>query len=377
MKTKKITIIGCGLIGGSIALALRRRRPEWSVACLDVPARIPAIREAAVADEVGTIEDLAAHVPDSSLVLIATPIQSVLETAARLRPHLRPGSIVTDVASTKKRIMEEAQSLMPPDVHFIGGHPMAGSEHAGVEAADPLLFSDRVYILCPYADTPPDALLQLMDLAEDLLALPITVDPGEHDRIMAIVSHLPQLISVALMHAAQAGDAEHAMLDKLAGRGFLDMTRLAASEFAMWQGILKTNRDAIEESLDRFRRSLSQLQETIIDGSGALMWEQAGSRRRKMTTDSLVRPRKPDLRSQIDRCDKQILAALGHRMQAARRIGKLKMNQAAPVHDPDRERRMLLQRKEWAQSLGLSSDLIDELFTVIVKHSSRIQAPPN
>jgi prephenate dehydrogenase len=373
MKTKKITIIGCGLIGGSIALALRRSRPEWSVACLDVPARLPAIREAAVADEVGSIEDLAAHVPDSSLVLIATPVQAVLETASRLRPHLRPGSIVTDVASTKKRIMEEAQALMPPGVHFIGGHPMAGSEHSGVEAADPLLFSDRVYLLCPYADTPPDALLQLMDLAEDLLALPITVDPGEHDRIMAMVSHLPQLISVALMLAAQAGDAEHAMLDKLAGRGFLDMTRLAASEFAMWQGILETNRDAIEESLDRFGRSLAQLREAIANGSEALLWEQAGSRRRKMAADRLVTPRKPDLRSQIDRCDKQILAALGHRMQAARRIGKLKMSQAVPVHDPDRERRMLLQRKEWAHSLGLSSDLIDELFAVIVKHSSRIQ----
>jgi prephenate dehydrogenase len=373
MKTKKITIIGCGLIGGSIALALRRSRPEWSVACLDVPARLPAIREAAVADEVGSIEDLAAHVPDSSLVLIATPVQAVLETASRLRPHLRPGSIVTDVASTKKRIMEEAQALMPPGVHFIGGHPMAGSEHSGVEAADPLLFSDRVYLLCPYADTPPDALLQLMDLAEDLLALPITVDPGEHDRIMAMVSHLPQLISVALMLAAQAGDAEHAMLDKLAGRGFLDMTRLAASEFAMWQGILETNRDAIEESLDRFGRSLAQLREAIANGSEALLWEQAGSRRRKMAADRLVTPRKTDLRSQIDRCDKQILAALGHRMQAARRIGKLKMSQAVPVHDPDRERRMLLQRKEWAHSLGLSSDLIDELFAVIVKHSSRIQ----
>jgi prephenate dehydrogenase len=377
MKTKKITIIGCGLIGGSIALALRRRQPEWSVACLDVPARLPAIREAAVADEVGTIEDLAAHVPDSTLVLIATPVQAVLETASHLRPHLRPGSIVTDVASTKKRIMEEAQSLMPPGVHFIGGHPMAGSEHSGVEAADPLLFSDRVYLLCPYADTPSDALLQLMDLAEDLLALPITVDPGEHDRIMAVVSHLPQLISVALMHAAQAGDAEHAMLDRLAGGGFLDMTRLAASEFAMWQGILETNRDAIEESLDRFGRSLTQLREAIANGSGALLWEQAGSRRRKMAADRLVRPRKPDLRTQIDRCDKQILGALGHRMQAARRIGKLKMNQAAPVHDPDRERRMLLQRKEWAQSFGLSSDLIEELFAVIVKHSSRIQTPPN
>ena len=141
----------------------------------------------------------------------------------------------------------------------------------------------------------------------------------------------------------------------------------------MWQGILETNRDAIEESLDRFGRSLAQLREAIANGSEALLWEQAGSRRRKMAADRLVTPRKPDLRSQIDRCDKQILAALGHRMQAARRIGKLKMSQAVPVHDPDRERRMLLQRKEWAHSLGLSSDLIDELFAVIVKHSSRIQ----
>ncbi len=172
------------------------------------------------------MQDLASHVPESSIVILATPVQTVLETLSQLQPiPEREQTIVTDVGSTKKRIMTEAQKLLPPGVHFIGGHPMAGSEHSGVEAADPLLFSDQVYALCPYPDTPPDALLSLMDLAESLLALPITVDPEEHDRIMAMVSHLPQLISVALMHAAQAGDAEHAMLDKLAGRGFLDMTR--------------------------------------------------------------------------------------------------------------------------------------------------------
>lgn len=370
----KITIIGCGLIGGSIALALRRRRPDWAVACLDVPARLPAIREAGVATETGTLEDLAKHVPESSLVLVATPVQAILETVARLRPFLREGATVTDVGSTKKRIMEESRALMPQGVNFIGGHPVAGSELSGVEAADPLLFSDRVYVLCPYPDTPADALLSLMGMVEDLLALPITIDPEEHDRIMATVSHLPQLISVALMHAAQSEDAAHAMLDKLAGRGFLDMTRLAGSEHGMWHGILETNRDAILDSLNRFDKSLALLRDAMIDGNPALIWEQAAARRRKMTADSLNRPRKPDLRGIIDRYDKQILAALGHRMQAVRKIGKLKMNQNAPVLDPDRERRMLLQRKEWGKSLGLPPELIDELFVVILKHSSQIQA---
>ncbi len=367
----KITIVGCGLIGGSIALALKRRRPEHSVACLDLPERLPAIREAGICDQIGTMEDLAAHVPESAVVLIATPVQSVLETVASLRPFLRENTIVTDVGSTKKRIMAEAPKLLPPGVHFIGGHPMAGSERSGVEAANPLLFSDRVYVLCPYPDTPSAALLTLMDLAEGLLALPITIDPEEHDRIMAMVSHLPQLISVALMHAAQAGDAQHGMLDKLAGRGFLDMTRLAASDFGIWKGILETNRDSIGHAIDRFEKSLSLL---MREGETALVWERAGKQRRKMGPDSLARQRKQDLRSMIDRYDKQILTALGHRIDIVRKIGRLKMNQAAPVVDYDRERRMMLQREEWGKSLGLPEDLIKELFAVILKQSSRIQA---
>jgi prephenate dehydrogenase len=374
MTDKKITIIGCGLIGGSIAMALRRRRPELSIACLDLPERFAALKEADISDQIGTMDDIGMHVPESSVVIISTPVQSVLETIRLVSPFVPENCVVTDVGSTKTKIMAEAQSLLPPGAHFIGGHPMAGSERSGVEAAEPLLFSDRVYALCPYPDTPPELLLSLMDLVESLLAIPITIDPEEHDSIMAMVSHLPQLISVALMQAALAGDAEHGMLDKLAGRGFLDMTRLAASDFRMWKGILETNKESVNLAVSRFQKSLSSLNASISNEGTALAWESAGKSRRKMAPETLSRQRKHDLRSMIDRCDKQILSALGHRVEFARKIGKLKMNQASPVVDPDRERRMLIQRSEWGKSLGLPDEFIADLFAVIIKHSSRLQA---
>ena len=116
------------------------------------------------------------------------------------------------------------------------------------------------------------------------------------------------------------------------------------------------------------------LREAMSEGRAVLAWEQASKRRRKMGSESLTRLRKPDLRSMIDRYDKQILGALGNRMQSVRKIGGLKVSQAAPVHDPDRERRLILQRGEWGKSLGLPLELIDELFAVILKHSNRIQA---
>jgi prephenate dehydrogenase len=374
MKDMKITIIGCGLIGGSLALALKRRRPEFSVACLDLPDRVPAIREAGISDAVGTVDDLASFVPQSSIVIIATPVDKVLATISELRPFLSENAIVSDVGSTKKAIMGEANKLLPRGRYFIGGHPMAGSERSGVEAADPLLFSERLYVLCPYPDTPTDALLTMMDFVESLPAVPITVDPEEHDRIMAMASHLPQVISTALMHAALAGDAEHAMLDKLAGRGFLDMTRMAASDFGMWKGILETNKEAVSQAISRFNKSLSILSGDISGEKAYLAWEEAGRHRRKMGPESLSRPRKNDLRSMIDRWDKQILTVLARRIEIVRQIGKLKSNQSAPVVDLDRERRMMLQRKEWGKLLNLPEEMVEELFAVILRHSTRIQA---
>jgi prephenate dehydrogenase len=370
----KMTIVGCGLIGGSIALALKHRRPEWTVACIDLAERLSALEEAGVSEHLGTMDDVGTHVPDSDLVLVATPVQSVAGTLGRLAPFLRPGAVVSDVGSTKRRIMAEAPGLLPRGVHFVGGHPMAGSERSGVEAADPLLFNGRVYALCPYPDTPPEALLILIELVETLRATPVTIDPEEHDRIMAMVSHLPHLISVALMHSAAAGDAEHAMLPTLAGRGFLDMTRLAASDYGIWKGILETNAEAIGEAAARFGESLAFLVSGMPGNEAAAAWEAAAKLRRKMGPETLARPRKQDLRSVIDRYDRQILTALGHRIDIARRIGRLKKRQSIPVTDSEREKRMMFERRDWGQSLGLPEELVDELFAVIIRHSVRIQS---
>jgi prephenate dehydrogenase len=374
MVETKITIVGCGLIGGSIALALRRRRPDWSLACLDLAGRLPALQERGIEGRIGTLEEMPEVIPQSSIVLLATPVQSILEMIRRVGPYLQKGAVVSDVGSTKKQIMAQAYQLMPPGTFFVGGHPMAGSERSGVEAADPLLFCDRVYMLCPYPDTPPEALLILMEMVESLMARPVTMDAEEHDRMMAVVSHLPQLVAVALMHAAQAEDATHTMLELLAGRGFLDMTRLAASDYGMWEGILAANHESIMHVMACFDRSWDILRDAVSRGDAALPWQEASRRRRKIGSEGPNRLRKPDLRGLIDQYDKQLLGILARRMQAASGIGRLKLHQATPVHDPEREKRLLRQRSEWGKALGLSQEFIDEFFALILRQSHRIQS---
>jgi len=369
----KITIIGCGLIGGSLALALKRRRPEHFIVCLDLPERIPAILDAGVADAAGAVDDFAVHIPESDVVIVATPVQFVPDTLAAIKPFLKKNAIVTDAGSTKSKIMAAAHELMPPDVYFIGGHPMAGAERSGVEAADPLLFRDRVYVLCPYQDTPPDVFLTLLELVESLGAIPVTIDPQEHDRILAMVSHLPHFIAVALMHAAMADDAEHGMLEKMAGRGFLDITRLAASNYVMWEGIMTSNAEAIREALECFNRSLVFITSELTNPAVEEAWEKAAKQRRSMTPDSRLRFRKQDLRTLIDRQDRQLMSVLAQRFDAVRKMGKLKAHQSAPVVDADREKRMMVERLDWGKSLDLPEEMIAELFAVILKHSSRLQ----
>ncbi|MBN2242953.1 MAG: chorismate mutase [Acidobacteria bacterium] len=142
----------------------------------------------------------------------------------------------------------------------------------------------------------------------------------------------------------------------------------------MWQGILESNRDGIARALRRFHQSLSLISGLVSDQGVALAWERAAVRRRKMEPESLPKPRKRDLRGMIDEYDLQILSALARRIEAARRIGEIKRRQSAPVADPDREKRMLKRREDWAKSLNLPPDFVEELFAVILKHSTRIQA---
>lgn len=374
MAERKVTFLGCGLIGGSMALALRRRHPDWVIVCLDLAERLPAIVEAQVTDRVGTIEGGAAvHLPDSSLVILATPVDVTIELLGRIAPLLRPGTLVTDVCSTKRHVSEAARRVMPPGVHFVGGHPVAGSHQSGVEAAQPLLFRDRVYVLCPYQDTPGEVMISLLDMVDDLMAIPVTLESEEHDQVLAMISHVPQLLAVAVMHAASEHDVTHKLLELVAGPGFLGLTRIAASDFSLWKGTVDTNRDAIEQALHRFESSLALVRRGIEQGTLGELWAEVSRRRRTMNVDGYPRMRKPDLRILIDHHDEELLKQLSARLQNVRQIGRTKVAQQLGVRDADRERQLLQTRQQWARSLDIPSDLVRDLFEVILRHSRSIQ----
>ncbi len=373
MTEPRIGIIGCGLIGGSIGLALKRNRTAATISCLDLRENLGAITESGFADFVGTLDDAPQMLPNCEVVILATPVEVILELLPRIAPHLTAGTVVTDVGGTKQAITEQAGRVLSADIVFIGGHPIAGSENAGIGAADPLLFKDRVYALCPRPDTPAPALLTLLDIVEDLRAVPLTIEPDEHDRILAMVSHLPQLLSIALVHAAMEADSFHSMLEMTAGRGFLDLTRIAASGFDQWEGVLKTNREAIAHALDRLERSVRTVRQALDDDDLAPLWSAVSDKRRTMTAQSRPLKRKPDLRLLIDACDERLLKALSDRLRAVDRMGQLKADASAPVYDPDRERRLFTARREWGKTLGIPDALIDGLFEVIVDHSKKLQ----
>jgi prephenate dehydrogenase len=343
------------------------------VVCIDLPERLEVIAAAEVADVVAGTDSLGDHLPGSELVILAVPVGAIPLGLERIATHLEPGTVVTDVGSTKRWIMERAAELLPEGVWFVGGHPVAGSERSGVVEADPLLFRGRAWVICPFPHTPLEAMLEVTALVQDLLAVPVTLEPEEHDQMLAVVSHAPQLLATALVHAADRADAGHGLLDLLAGRGFLDMTRIAASDFGVWESIVETNEAAVRRALDRVRRSLDELVSALDRGELDALWKEAARRRRALGNDTPFRVRGADLREKIDTCDERLLSALGERMRAVRTMGELKRDARTPVLDADRERRMLDQRLEWGRALDLAPELVGELFGRIVEHSREVQ----
>lgn len=370
--TDTITIIGCGLIGGSIGLALKKSRPDWRLCALDVPENETAIQNANFADFVGTVKD-AQVLFDSRIIILAAPVEIIFELLEQIAPHLASGTIVTDVGGTKAAIARRAAQVLPKNVAFIGGHPIAGSEETGIRAAQPLLFKGRVYALCPESDTPAPALLELLDLIEDLHALPLTIEPEEHDRILAMVSHMPQLLSIALMNAAIEEDSSHNLLKSTIGTGFLDVTRIALSDYAQWKGVLETNWSFISASLKQLEQNLVRIRTAWKNGKLGDLWQSVSTARRAIHPTGSARRGQPGLRDRIDEYDERLLRVLGDRMRAAKQIGDIKREKGALVYDPHRERSLLIARRQWGQALGLSDELIDELFEVLLRHSKKMQ----
>jgi len=276
---QRVAIIGLGLIGGSIGLALRRMQAAVEVLGYDFGKGVcdRACRVGAIDQSCDTLADT---VGGAELVILATPVGAMHRLLQELAPVLSPGTVVTDVASTKAQVIRWAEELLPENVSFIGGHPMAGLEVSGIDVADAQLFRGRIYCLTPTAHTRPAAVSKVCSLVEILGARVHFLDAVAHDKQVASISHLPFLASVALMNTV-AEDRTWDDAALLAASGFRDTARLAAGNPEMYRDICLTNSTAIVDWLDKYIESLEILREHVArhDGHVDEIFRQARQRR--------------------------------------------------------------------------------------------------
>jgi prephenate dehydrogenase len=263
----RLTIIGVGLIGGSLARALRSKGAVGEVVGV---GRGTANLKKAV--ELGVIDrfshDPAVGVAGADLVFLATPVCSLVEMTARIAPHLAPGAVVTDGGSVKEGLVAPCEALMPQGCHFIGGHPIAGTEHSGVEASFATLYEGRRCILTPTERTDPAALATVQRMWEVAGSEVVTMDVIKHDRVLAAVSHLPHMVAYALVNAVAGYDRFDENILHYSAGGFRDFTRIASSDPVMWRDIALMNREAVVEMMDYFARYFSQLRDLVTAGDG-------------------------------------------------------------------------------------------------------------
>lgn len=260
----RIAIIGLGLIGGSMGLALRRAEEGFEVVGF---ARRPEVASRAL--ELGAVDrtegSLISAVKGADVVLMATPAMAMKEILAEIGGSLREGSIVTDTASTKDKVMVWAEETLPPSVSFIGGHPMAGKETSGIEAADGDLFQGCTYCLIAGSGAAKEARDTVAGLVRQIGANPLFIDASEHDSLVAGISHLPLLISVALIAATTKSPLWPEMA-RLAASGFRDLTRLASGNPRMSRDICLTNRDPILHWIDDYIEEMRALRCLVSEG---------------------------------------------------------------------------------------------------------------
>jgi prephenate dehydrogenase len=264
-----IVVVGVGLIGGSLAAALRALPDAPRVTGIDRDESDLALAlERGVIDDAAPVEAFDPLLLTADLVIIATPPAAVSEWLELLGEVGYEG-VVTDVASTKAAIVADAERLLAPHATFIGGHPMAGSERSGVAAADPELFRGAYYVLTPVAGTAADAYRRLHQLVTSIGARVIALDAGAHDEAVAAISHVPHVAASALTNlAAQRADGGPDVL-RLAAGGFKDMTRIAAGSPDLWAGICLDNSDAVARGLDELGTQLAEFAGLVRAGERA------------------------------------------------------------------------------------------------------------
>jgi len=258
----RVAIIGLGLMGGSLAGALRGK----CRAVIGVARRDETLAEARahrLIDE-GTT-NLAGGVSNADIVILATPVRTIIELIRTIGPLLPAGALLLDLGSTKTDIVK-AMDELPAHVHPLGGHPMCGKELSGITAADPRLYQGKTFILTPLPRTPADALALGKALVAAIGAQPLVLEPARHDYLVGTLSHLPYLLACALVRTADATTSADPAAWEIVATGFRDTSRVAASDVTMMTDILLTNRDEIMGALTTYRDQLDFLMELVRDG---------------------------------------------------------------------------------------------------------------
>ncbi|MCY4464886.1 MAG: prephenate dehydrogenase/arogenate dehydrogenase family protein [Chloroflexi bacterium] len=260
---RKLAIVGMGLMGGSLALAIRAQADHITGIDSDERARQIALERGLVDS---ATDDLYAGVNRADVVILATPVRVIVELLRmQLGSYLRSNTLIVDTGSTKQDIVD-AMAALPIGVNAVGGHPMTGKENGGIDEADGALYRNRPFVLCPSRRTTPAARLRAQAFVESLGALPIEMDAERHDHIVAGISHLPYLLSATLVATISNRAQDDSTFWALAAGGFRDTSRLAASDVTMMGDILSTNTQAVATLLAQFRMQLAMLETMLIAG---------------------------------------------------------------------------------------------------------------
>jgi prephenate dehydrogenase len=262
MNSRKITIAGLGLIGGSLAKAFRRTNPGFTITGVDTNRQnLDLAQKDGAVDLIS--EQLEAAVSDSQFIFLCTPIHCIPKMLHSLSRLVQPGTIITDVGSIKTGIMREAERILPGDIHFIGGHPMAGGERSGYASGIAHLFENAYYILTPRKNTPKHVLKKLEYLISSTGAIPLVMDPHIHDKMVGAVSHLPHIVAAALVNTVREADSSESYIQRLAAGGFKDITRIASSNPEMWKDICLSNKKPLLPLISDIIRCLRQFQQDL------------------------------------------------------------------------------------------------------------------
>ncbi|WP_193185690.1 prephenate/arogenate dehydrogenase family protein [Nisaea sediminum] len=271
---RRLAVIGCGNIGSSVVRAVRTTgNGAAHVAVFDPnPAVRARVRELGIADSVH--DGIAEAVEGADCVVLCSPVMTYGAIAKEIAPHLARGAVLTDVGSVKMAVVKDVAPEVPEGVHFVPGHPVAGTEKSGPDAGFAELFQGRYWLLTPEAGTDEGAVSRLVELWSRVGAIVEVMDAAYHDKVLALTSHLPHLIAYTIVGTAfDVEEQERQDVIRFSAGGFRDFTRIAGSDPTMWRDIFLTNKDAVLEMLQRFNEDLTALQRQIRYGEGDKLFD--------------------------------------------------------------------------------------------------------